>query len=164
MPDGMAVIPAAVAVVRHKTADPYFLMARRNQPEDAKYHDKWHFPGGRVRHDEQPHQAAEREILEEYRLKVTARYLIPIVHSDYSTKRGVTFRAVTTFYECYLNDEQDHVYLDDPDATEYAWMTLEELKAIVDEPASCFAMVPLIYAWLAQGNKIPLETTGAVVD
>ena len=71
-------VAIAVAVVEH---DGRFLIGRR--PEGVALAGLWEFPGGKVRKDETPQQAAARECLEETGLAVEIGVAYPQVLHRY---------------------------------------------------------------------------------
>jgi 8-oxo-dGTP diphosphatase len=75
------------------------LMTQRHEPELPKAHNKWELPGGKKRKGETPHQAIERELLEETGYEVVVGE--PIGESLISEWDYPTFHQITTI-TCYL--------------------------------------------------------------
>jgi ADP-ribose pyrophosphatase YjhB (NUDIX family) len=79
------------------------LLARRNQPDLPEAHLKWELPGGKVRFQESPHDALQREIQEELGTTVQIVRLLPQVQSNiYLRLDGRTVHSVVLGFECVL--------------------------------------------------------------
>ena len=93
------------------------LIAKRSTG-DPNVLGKWEFPGGKVELNEDEHQAIEREILEEFELKIKAKDFIVNNVCEYPGKI-VDLRL----YSCdYISGDfklHDH--------SEYNWVSKEEI-------------------------------------
>lgn len=84
----------AAAIVR----DTQILLARRYQPELPEAHLKWELPGGKVKLEENPHDALIREIHEELGAEIRTVRLLPHVQSNiYHSKKGIIHSIVLGF-------------------------------------------------------------------
>ena len=102
-----------VLIAKRSTGDPNIL-------------GKWEFPGGKVEFDEDEIRAIERELLEEFELKIKAKEFLVNNVCEYPTKT-VDLRL----YSCeYVSGEyklHDH--------SEILWVSKEELLAYDLAPA-----------------------------
>ena len=94
-----------------------YLIAKR-ATGDENVLGKWEFPGGKVETNESEEKALEREIEEEFEIKIEAtKFIINNIHNY--PKKQVDLRL----YECkYINGEfklNDH--------SEYKWVNKEEI-------------------------------------
>lgn len=80
-----------------------YLIAKRSTG-DSNTLEKWEFPGGKVEPNEDEMQAIEREILEEFELKVKAKELITNHICEYPDKI-IDLRL----YECEYEIGRAHV-------------------------------------------------------
>ena len=114
------------------------LIAKRSTG-DPNVYGKWEFPGGKVELNEDEFQAIEREIFEEFELKIKAKEFIINNVCEYPTKT-VDLRL----YSCeYISGEfklHDH--------SEYRWVKKEELLTYDLAPAD----IP-IARFVMEGNK-----------
>lgn len=94
-----------------------YLIAKR-ATGDENVLGKWEFPGGKVEPNESEEKALEREIKEEFEIKIEAKKFITNNIHNYP-KKQVDLRL----YECkYINGEfklHDH--------SEYKWVNKEEI-------------------------------------
>lgn len=101
------------------------LIAKRSTG-DPNVLGKWEFPGGKVELNEAEHQAIEREILEEFELKIKAKDFIVNNVCEYPGKI-VDLRL----YSCdYISGDfklHDH--------SEYKWVSKEEIMGYDLAPA-----------------------------
>lgn len=101
------------------------LIAKRSTG-DPNVLGKWEFPGGKVELNEAEHQAIEREILEEFELKIKAKDFIVNNVCEYPGKI-VDLRL----YSCdYISGDfklHDH--------SEYKWVSIEEIMGYDLAPA-----------------------------
>ena len=114
------------------------LIAKR-ATGDSNVYGKWEFPGGKVELNEDEFHAIEREIYEEFELKIKAKEFIINNVCEYPTKT-VDLRL----YSCdYISGEfklHDH--------SEIAWVKKEELLNYDLAPAD----IPLA-KYVMEGNK-----------
>ncbi len=82
-------IVVAVAVITDPAGR--FLVCRRNDPRNPKFHNKLEFPGGSVEIFETPEQALKREIKEEIDCEIEIHRLIPhvVVSNVDGARRGL---------------------------------------------------------------------------
>ena len=93
------------------------LIARRSTG-DENVMGKWEFPGGKVEQDEDEFHAIEREIEEEFELKIKANIFLINNICEYPTKT-VDLRL----YDCdYISG-----YFKLHDHSEYKWVSKDEL-------------------------------------
>lgn len=78
----MRVVEVAIALVWRGTE---LLITRR--PEAVHLGGLWEFPGGKLGHGETPEACAEREVLEEVGLVVTARARRNVIEHAYPERR-----------------------------------------------------------------------------
>ena len=107
-------IKVVAALIRTKDN---ILIAKRSTGDENVY-GKWEFPGGKVEDNETEKEAIEREMLEEFELKVKAEKFIVNNVCNYPNKT-IDLRL----YECtYISGEfklHDH--------SEYVWVKKEDL-------------------------------------
>lgn len=107
-------IKVVAALIRNKDN---ILIAKRSTGDENVY-GKWEFPGGKVEDNESEKEAIEREMLEEFELKVKAEKFIVNNICNYPNKT-IDLRV----YECrYIGGEfklHDH--------SEYAWVKKDDL-------------------------------------
>ena len=108
-----------------------FLVARRAEGLHLAGH--WEFPGGKIRPEEKPVDAARRELAEETGLiGAELEPLVVVVH-DYA-------EAPLRFHVFVAHDPAGDVAMDDQ--RQHAWLSLEELLAL-EMPA---ANRPMLHA------------------
>lgn len=93
------------------------LIAKRSTG-DKNVLGKWEFPGGKVEKNETEECAIEREILEEFEMKIKAKRFIVNNICEYPNKI-VDLRL----YECGYVDGNFKLY----DHSEYSWVELDNL-------------------------------------
>lgn len=93
------------------------LIAKRSTG-DLNVLGKWEFPGGKVQPEESEKTAIEREILEEFELKIVARKFITNNICEYPTK-VVDLRL----YECEYISGKFNLH----DYSEYKWVSPKNL-------------------------------------
>ena len=98
--------------------DNKILIARRKEG-DAPSIGKWEFPGGKIEEGETERQAVEREMQEEFGVKVEAQDYITSSIWDYPT-RTIEVRL----YRCKYIEGDFHLY----DHLEIKFVTKEELS------------------------------------
>lgn len=103
----------AIAVVEHKG---HFLVGERAAGAPLAGHRE--FPGGKVRSDESPALAAERECWEEAGIQVRAQRELLVVEHDYP-HGAVRLR----FFKCQLAS-------DDPPRAPFQWIERRQLAAL----------------------------------
>ena len=113
-------VAIAVAVVEH---DGRFLIGRR--PEGVALAGLWEFPGGKVRADETPQEAAARECLEETGLIVEIGTAYPQVLHRY--EHGLL--RLDFFVATPIDPDQ-------PPAEPFRWVAREELGNYDFPPAN----------------------------
>jgi len=108
--------------------DNKILIAKRSTG-DLNVFGMWEFPGGKVELDEDEKQAIEREIFEEFELKVKAKEFIINNICEYPNKT-VDLRL----YECVYISGKFKLH----DHSEYSWVEIDKLLdydlAIADIP------------------------------
>ena len=104
------------------------LLARRSTG-DASVLGKWEFPGGKLNSGETEEQAVEREIFEEFELKVKAtKFLTHTIYTD--LLKTIDLKL----YECQYLDGQICLH----DHYEYQWVTKKDLLQFDLAPADLF--------------------------
>ena len=104
------------------------LLARRSTG-DASVLGKWEFPGGKLNSGETEEQAIEREIYEEFELKVKAtKFLTHTIYTD--LLKTIDLKL----YECQYLDGQICLH----DHYEYQWVTKKDLLQFDLAPADLF--------------------------
>lgn len=96
------------------------LIAKRSTG-DPNVLDKWEFPGGKVELNEDEHQAIEREILEEFELKIKAKDFIVNNVCEYPGKI-VDLRLYSCDYisgDFKLHDHSEYEWVDKNKILEY---------------------------------------------
>ena len=103
------------------------LIAKRSTDKDAK--GKWEFPGGKVEENEDDKTAIEREIYEEFDVKVKAKKYISQSMFNYPHNN-----IILKLYECsYIEGEfKLHVH------SEFAWVNINDLLNYDLAPADIF--------------------------
>lgn len=94
-----------------------FLIAKRSTG-DPNVIGKWEFPGGKVKENEDERDAIEREINEEFELKIKAKDFLTNNVCEYPDKI-VDLRL----YKCDYISGEFHLH----DHSEYAWVDKDEL-------------------------------------
>lgn len=100
--------------------DNKILIAKRSTG-DLDVFGMWEFPGGKVEPDEDEKQAIEREIFEEFELKIKAREFITNNICEYPTKT-VDLRLYRCEYlegEFQLHDHSEIVWIDKKELLDY---------------------------------------------
>ncbi len=104
------------------------LLARRSTG-DVSVLGKWEFPGGKLNSGETEEQAIEREIFEEFELKVKAtKFLTHTIYTD--LLKTIDLKL----YECQYLDGQICLH----DHYEYQWVTKKDLLQFDLAPADLF--------------------------
>ena len=96
------------------------LIAKRSTG-DPNVYGKWEFPGGKVELNEDEFHAIEREIFEEFELKIKAKEFIINNVCEYPTKT-VDLRLYSCDYisgEFKLHDHLDYKWIDIKDILDY---------------------------------------------
>lgn len=106
--------------------DGKFLACRRKQGKTRG--GKWEFPGGKVKKDESPEEAIERELHEELSLQVEAKRMLGAVVHHYP---DISIRLIAI--KCFVHGGT--ISLSDHD--EYRWISLQELKSVDFSEADC---------------------------
>ena len=94
-----------------------FLIAKRSTG-DPNVIGKWEFPGGKVKENEDERDAIEREINEEFELKIKAKEFLTNNVCEYPDKI-VDLRL----YKCDYISGEFHLH----DHSEYVWVDKDEL-------------------------------------
>lgn len=100
--------------------DGKYLLARRSTGSDEVL-GKWEFPGGKVENGEREKHALEREIEEEFELKIKAREYITNSIYEYSTKT-IDLRLYRCDYisgDFHLHDHSEYVWVNKADILNY---------------------------------------------
>lgn len=118
----------AVAVVEHQGK---YLIGRR--PGDAPLGGLWEFPGGKVRREELPEQAAVRECAEETGLNVEVCGELPTVFHDYPHGR-----LELRFFACRL------VGTAETPRTPFRWVPAGDLLRYAFPPANAALIQQLV--------------------
>ena len=101
------------------------LLARRSTG-DASVLGKWEFPGGKLNSGETEEQAVEREIFEEFELKVKAiKFLMHTIYTDLLKKIDLKL------YDCQYLDGRIRLH----DHYEYQWGAKNDLQHFDLAPA-----------------------------
>ena len=106
--------------------DDKFLACRRKQGKARG--GKWEFPGGKVKKDESPEEAVERELHEELSLEVKVEKMLGSVVHHYP---DISIRLIAM--KCFVNEGT--ISLSDHD--EIRWVSLSELKLVDFSEADC---------------------------
>lgn len=100
--------------------DGKYLIARRSTGSDEVL-GKWEFPGGKVENGESEKHALEREIEEEFELKIKAREYITNNIFAYSTKT-IDLRLYRCNYisgDFHLHDHSEYIWVNKADILNY---------------------------------------------
>lgn len=113
-------IPAVAVVV--KRDDEFLMIKRGKEPRKGT----WTVPGGSIELGETLNEAAEREVMEESRLKVKALGAFTAIDAIYRDTEGkLEFHYVIIYMEAeYLGGEPAA----GDDATEVRWVSRKEIK------------------------------------
>ncbi|GET27468.1 (deoxy)nucleoside triphosphate pyrophosphohydrolase [Prolixibacter sp. NT017] len=103
-----------------------FLACRRKQGKARG--GKWEFPGGKVKEDESPEEAIERELHEELSLDVKAADMLGAVVHHYP---DISIRLIAM--KCFVNGGT--ISLTDHD--EFRWVPVDELHSLDFSEADC---------------------------
>jgi len=117
-----------------------YLMAKRSTG-DSNTLGKWEFPGGKVEPNEDEMQAIEREIWEEFEVKVKAKEFITNHICEYPDKT-IDLRL----YKCDYIDGDFSLHAH----SEYSWAELDEILNFELAPAD----IPLAQYMIARSSKI----------
>ncbi|PIZ62319.1 hypothetical protein CO051_05540 [Candidatus Roizmanbacteria bacterium CG_4_9_14_0_2_um_filter_39_13] len=123
--------PVALAVIKKK--DEYLFTLRVDTYKDLN--GKWQIPGGGVDFGETPIEALHREVREELGIEVTVLQENPQV----KTIMRKNWQGILLCYLCEMKDTTAKIVLNE-EATEWKWMSLEELRAQESIPG-CVDMV-----------------------
>ena len=115
-------IVSVVAVIRNKQGR--YLLLKRSEREIA-YPGFYTFPGGKVEDNDSIEETLEKEILEETRLKITARKIL-LKDKSFVRPDGQTVKVFS--YLCEV--EKDKPVKISKDFTDYKWVSLVNLKNI----------------------------------
>lgn len=94
------------------------LIAKRSTG-DSNVFGKWEFPGGKVELNEDEFQAIEREIYEEFELKIKAKEFL--VNNVYEYPNKIVDLRL---YSCDYQDGEFKLH----DHSEYAWVSPQDLR------------------------------------
>jgi 8-oxo-dGTP diphosphatase len=96
-----------------------YLITQR--PNDGRSNGgRWEFPGGTLRHKENPYECIVREIEEEMGIKITADEIFEISSNVYGGEKHVVLLA---FHCTFVSGE-----IKKQDIADFAWATPEEMK------------------------------------
>jgi 8-oxo-dGTP diphosphatase len=91
---------------------------------DTPYHECWVVPGGYVRPDETVKQAVVREVREETGLEILPTKLVGIYDDFIADEKNVSMHNLIIGYVAKIVGGELTVT---PEATEYAWIGIEEI-------------------------------------
>lgn len=98
-----------------------FLLTKRDETA-SKAHGKWQFPGGGLEYKETIEDCLMRELKEEIGVSLQSYKLIPKLFQSIRPN----WHGVLPTYLCVIKD--DAVITLNHEASEYAWLTLQEIK------------------------------------
>lgn len=90
----------SIVVALIKNEDDKILFAKRNEPNNAEIHNKWEFPGGKIKFGEDPETAIVREIKEETGLEVKIKRLLPKIYTHVWSNLPKVYQVILLSYEC----------------------------------------------------------------
>lgn len=111
-------VVVVIGIVRRNNT---FLLTKRDEPT-SRAHGKWQFPGGGLEYKEKVEDCLVRELKEETGVSVRSYRLLPTLFQ--SIRSG--WHGILPTYVCVIDD--DAVITLNHEASEYAWLTLEEIK------------------------------------
>ena len=111
--------------------DDKVLIARRSTGSEFSY-GKWEFPGGKVEVHETEHEAIEREIKEEFEVKIKANKFITNVLMEYPSKI-INLKLYDCTYlsgEFKLHDHFEYKFVDMNSLLDYDLCTPDRLLVL----------------------------------
>ncbi|GAI92789.1 unnamed protein product [marine sediment metagenome] len=108
--------------------DGKYLLTKRAEwnPEDEGVQDHpWQFPGGALEFGESIEQCLHREIKEEVGVDLGSIALLPKIFHEVRNN----WHGVFVCFVCKLKETKQKVQLNE-EATEYAWLTISEIKKL----------------------------------
>lgn len=118
-----------IVVVALIELDNKILIVRRNDPENAEWHHKWGFPGGKIELHETPTDALRREIKEETNLTINSERLLGVSTYHWNTSKGIQ-QTFILLYHC--KDCVGQVCLNDKENDDYMWEKPEDIVLRTD--------------------------------
>lgn len=116
-------IVTAVAVIRRD--DGQILLLKRHNNEKV-YPGYYTFPGGKVEGNDTISEALVREVKEECNLELKPGFIL-IKEKAIGRPDGQTSKSLS--FLCSV-DDPDTIQLNEDEFTDYAWVNLEELRAL----------------------------------
>ncbi|MHB1957272.1 MAG: GNAT family N-acetyltransferase [Sulfobacillus sp.] len=104
-----------------------FLLTRRKYP-DGMLSDVWGFPAGKVKYEETPLQALDREAQEELNLRVELIKELEVRTGRLTINGSAAYRLFTSYLVRPENDDISSLCLNE-EHRDYRWMALEDLAS-----------------------------------
>ncbi len=122
MPSEQIVIAAGIV----RNTEGKFLMQRRKDATLKDANGKWEIPGGKIRFDERPEDAAKREVKEETGCDIEIERLLPYIHTNiWHRNDGTSFQVfILAYLARYVSGTPAP---QDDKVMEVRWFTAEEV-------------------------------------
>lgn len=115
------IIPVVIGVIKK---DNKYLLTRRVHG-DARYHNKWQFPGGEVKFGEAIIDALKRELMEEINAEVTIEKQLATVFQKIETD----WHGIFVTFLCKLKKDCASIKLNH-EASMFSWFSKEEIRKL----------------------------------